>query len=252
MFKASPFKLRMYETCPQQYKFSYIDHLDKEYKKPKPYLTMGAHVHNALKDFYEQLEPEDRTYERLEKMLRKRWLENRKGFATREDEAKWGVKALNMLRLFVHRMDMQVTPVMLEDYYDIEVDPTLKILGRIDRADQLEDGTLHVIDYKTGKYTPDDVSNLQLILYALIVSANQKRPVTKASYLFLPTWEWHSVDISQEEAEAAVDLVKEQVEQIRQEKEFTPTPNTYCKSCDYLPICPARAQVEVMIEAGEL
>src|SRR3990167_5081884 len=126
MFKASAFKLRMYETCPQQYKFSYIDHLDKEYKKPKPYLTMGAHVHNALKDFYEQLEPEDRTYERLEKMLRKRWLENRRGFAGREDEAKWGVKALSMLRLFVHRMDMQVTPVMLEDYYDVEVDPTLK------------------------------------------------------------------------------------------------------------------------------
>lgn len=252
MFKASAFKLKMFETCPQQYKFSYIDNLAQEYKTPKPYLTMGAHVHNALKDFYEQLEPQDRTYEQLEKILRRRWTENRKGFASREDEAQWGVKALQMLRLFTHRMDVTITPALLEDYYDVEVDSQLKILGRIDRADVLEDGSLHVIDYKTGKYNPDDISDIQLILYALIVSANEKKPVTKASYLYLQTWEWHTVDINQDEAEEAISLVREQAEQIKTEKEFAPTPNKYCKGCDFLEICPLSAQIKVLIENGEL
>lgn len=247
MFKASPSKLNMFQSCPRQYKFSYIDHLDKEYRKPKPYFTMGAHVHNALKDFYEQLDVENRTYEELEKILRRRWTENREGFKDRDDEAQWGVKALNMLRLFAHRMDLSVTPAMLEDYYDVEVDPELKILGRIDRADELEDGSLHVIDYKTGKYDENEVSDLQLILYALIVSANQKKPVTKASYLFLPTWQWHTVEVSQDEADEAIRWVKEQVEQIKQEKEFAPKPNKYCRNCDFLAICPERKQVEVMI-----
>lgn len=242
----------MYETCPQQYKFTYVDNLANEYKKPKPYLTMGAHVHNALKDFYEQLEPEQRTYEQLEKLLRKRWTENRRGFANREDEAKWGVKALQMLRLFVHRMDVTFTPSMLEDYYDVEIDPNLKILGRIDRADTLEDGSLHVIDYKTGQYKPDDVSELQLNLYALIVSANEKKPVTKASYLYLPTWDWHTIEITQEEAEAAVDYIQEQVEQIKKEQEYKPQINKYCGSCDFLEICPEKQQIELMIDQDEL
>lgn len=213
---------------------------------------MGAHVHNALKDFYEQLEPEDRTFDQLEKILRRRWVENRKGFSDTADEAAWGVKALNMLRLFVHRMDLTVEPILLEDYYDVEVDETLKILGRIDRVDELDDGTLHVIDYKTGKFDPEDVSDLQLILYSLIVSANQKKPVTKASYLFLPKWEWHTIEVNQDEADHAVELVREQVTKIQQEKEFAPQPNKYCRSCDFLEICPAREQIEVLIESGEL
>lgn len=213
---------------------------------------MGAHVHNALKDFYEQLPVEDRNFEQLEKILRRRWIENRRGFESREEEAKWGVKALNMLRLYVHRMDLSVTPVMLEDYYDMEIDESLKLLGRIDRADQLEDGTLHVIDYKTGQYKPEEVSELQLILYAMIVSAGEKKPVTKASYLYLQTMQWHTVEIEQEMAEAAVEEVQERVRQIKTEQQFAPQPNQYCNSCDFLSICPEREQIQVLIDQGEL
>lgn len=252
MFKASAFKLNMFATCPQQYKFNYIDDLAKEYKTPKPYLTMGAHVHNALKDFYEQLEPEDRNFAQLETILRRRWTENRRGFDSREDEAKWGVKALNMLRLYVHRMDLKVNPVMLEDYYDMEIDQNLKLLGRIDRADALDDGTLHVIDYKTGKYKPDEVNDLQLILYAMIVSSGERKPVTKASYLYLQTMEWHTVEIDQDVAEAAIEDVKEQVDRIRNEQEFAPEINQYCGSCDFLTICPKQQEIQVLIDSGEL
>lgn len=137
MFKASAFKLNTFATCPRLYKFIYLDRLSKDFKKPKPYLTMGAHVHNALKDFYEQVEGEDRNFVRLEKILRHRWTENRKGFKDKKDEATWGVKALHMLRLFAHRMDLTINPVLLEDYYDTAVDAELTVLGRIDRADQL-------------------------------------------------------------------------------------------------------------------
>lgn len=213
---------------------------------------MGAHVHNALKDFYEQLPVEDRNFEQLEKILRRRWIENRRGFESREDEAKWGVKALNMLRLYVHRMDLSVTPVMLEDYYDMEVDESLKLLGRIDRADELDDGTLHVIDYKTGQYKPEEVSELQLILYAMIVATGEKKPVTKASYLYLQTMQWHTVEIDADMSVDAIEQVREVVNQIKSEREFAPRPNKYCSSCDFLAICPAREQIQLLIDQGEL
>lgn len=251
MFRASAFKLRMYETCPQQYKFAYIDHLADEYKKPKPYLTMGAHVHNALHDFYEQYEPAERSWDVLEQLLRKRWRENRKGFSGKDDEAKWGIKALQMLKQYYHKNDVTVTPVMLEDYYDMDIADDIKLIGRIDRADTYEDG-LHVIDYKTGKYDEDDISNTQLVLYAMIVGANSKLPVHKASYLYLATNQWHTIDIANEMYEAAAEDIVEQVEIIKESKEFPATINKYCKHCDFIDVCPRSSEVKQLIESGTL
>lgn len=242
MFKASPYKLKMFATCPLRYKFTYIDFLDKEYKKPKPYLTMGAHVHNALHDFYEKLEPEERTWENLEKLLRKRWQENRKGFAGKEDEKKWGMKALQMLKMYCFKNDLKKTPAMLEDYYDMEIDDGLKVLGRIDRVDEENEG-YHVIDYKTGKIDEEDNSNLQLIAYAMIMSHNMKVPVYKASYLYLQTNTWKSIDITEGDYNKSIEEIRKQVEKIKAEKEFAPKINKNCKNCDYLKICPIKSSL---------
>ncbi len=243
MFRASPFKLKMFETCPQQYKFTYIDGLMDQYKKPKPYLTMGAHVHNALKDFYEQIEPTQRNWKILEELLRKRWRENRKGFKDLEDEKNWGTKALQMLKQFVYKNNVLKDPAMLEDYYDMDLTEDVKVIGRIDRADKDEEG-LHVIDYKTGKFDEDDVSDLQLIIYAMIVQANQKTPVYKASYLYLATNQWYSLDIDEDMYQSASEELIERVEQIKQEKDFSPQINQYCRTCDYLEICPKADEIK--------
>lgn len=247
MFKASPYKLKMFETCPLQYKFTYIDDLSDQYKTAKPYLTMGAHVHNALKDFYEKLEPEERTYEKLEAILRKRWLENRNGFAGEEDERRWGTKALMMLKLYVHKNDVSRTPAMLEDYFDTDLGEDVKVLGRIDRVDEEKEG-LHVIDYKTGKYNAEDLSELQLVLYAMIMAANMKADICRASYLYLPENKWHTMEISPEMYEEAGNMVLAQVEAIKREKEFLPGINKYCKSCDFLEICPKKKEIREKIK----
>ena len=242
MFKASPYKLKMFETCPQQYKYVYIDDLADEYKTAKPYLTMGAHVHNALKDFYEKLEPKDRDYRNLEKLLRKRWLENRSGFAGQDDERRWGTKALKMLKLYVHKNDVTKTPSMLEDYYDADIAEDVKVLGRIDRVDEDEAG-YHVIDYKTGKFNEEDISDLQLVIYAMIMAANIKKPIYKASYLYLTEDKWYSLDIDESLYEDAREKVLEEVEKIKQEKEFLPQMNKYCRTCDFLELCPKKEEV---------
>ena len=251
MFKVSPYKLKMFETCPLQYKFTYIDFLSDEYKKAKPYLTMGAHVHNALHDFYDKVKTADRTWEKLEELLRKRWTENRNGFADKEDEKKWGMKALQMLKIYFNKHDVKKTPAMLEDYYDMDVDNDLKVLGRIDRVDKDEEG-YHVIDYKTGKFDEEDISDMQLVVYAMIMSHNMKVPVYKASYLYLQNNKWHSINISEDDFQDSVDQIKEKVEKIKQEKEFAPRINKYCKSCDYIEICPKKKEIEEMMEKKEL
>ena len=232
----------MFQTCPLQYKFTYIDGLADQYKTAKPYLTMGAHVHNALKDFYENLKPEQRNYKNLEAILRKRWLENRSGFSGSEDEKRWGTKALQMLKLYIHKNNVANTPAMLEDYYDTDIAKDIKVLGRIDRVDEDEQG-YHVIDYKTGKFDQEDLNDFQLIIYALIMSANIKKPIYKASYLYLANNQWHSIDVSDDMYKQSVAKVKKEVEKIKNEKKFKPKINKYCKTCDFLEICPKKEEI---------
>lgn len=247
MFKISPYKLTMYETCPQQYKYAYVDYIADEYKTPKPYLTMGAHVHNSLKDFYETVPPAERTYEVLEQILRKRWKENRQGFTTVDDEKDWGLKALQMLKLYVHKNDVTKNPVMLENYYDTDLTEDIKVLGRIDRVDQDTEG-LHVIDYKTGKFDAAEVADEQLAIYAMIIRANQTIPVYKASYLYLATNQWYSIDISDDLFEPIQAELIEKVNQIRQDKQYVPKISTRCKHCDFIEICPKSTEAKQFIE----
>lgn len=243
MFRASAFKLNLYETCPRQFKFTYVDHLADDYKTPKPYLTMGAHVHNSLKDFYEQLQPPQRTYEALEKILRKRWRENRQGFSSSAEERDYGTRALQMLKLYVYKNDMNVTPVMLEDYYDTDIRNDVAVVGRIDRVDQEAEG-LHVIDYKTGQFKADEVSDDQLLIYAMIVRANQPIPVYKASYLYLATNQWYTIDVADDLYEPVTAALLEKVDLIKADTQYYPRVSQRCQHCDFITICPKRAEAE--------
>ena len=105
---------------------------------------MGAHIHNVLKDYYDLLNENERSQESIEKRLRERWTENRNGFIDKADENKWGTKALQMVRVFYSSPLARKNPLLLEDYYDALCGEELKIVGRIDRADEEAQG-IHVI-----------------------------------------------------------------------------------------------------------
>ena len=104
MFKASSFKLNMFRQCPRQYKFHYIDELKAVYAKPRPYFTMGDHIHAALKDVLSIIPVEERNVSRLESLLREKWRRNRSGFKDLDDEKMWGEKALNQMRWFAQEI----------------------------------------------------------------------------------------------------------------------------------------------------
>ena len=241
MFEASPFKLNMFLQCPRQYMFQYIDRLGDIYRKPRPYFTMGDHIHAALKDFLSLVPVNERTPSKLEALLREKWQLNRKGFNDREDEKKWGKKALNQLRWFVKNQDISVTPLMIENYHKVELIPNVVLGGRIDRVDKEADGSLHIIDYKTGKM-PDEINRVQLQIYALILSKKQDLPLRKASYLYLDAGKLRTIELTASELTQATSYVIDMVDRICMEREYPATPNNYCWNCDFLEICPQKEE----------
>jgi len=65
-YPASYFRLNMFRQCRQRCKLHYVDGLAEEYSKARPYLTMGEHVHGALRDLF-SLPVDEWSEDRLEK-----------------------------------------------------------------------------------------------------------------------------------------------------------------------------------------
>lgn len=70
-------------------------------------------------------------------------------------------------------------------YYWFSEGDNLILCGKVDWIEFLPDSdSVHIIDFKSGKYEEDD-SSLQLPIYYLLAKNLQNRKITKASYWYL-------------------------------------------------------------------
>jgi putative RecB family exonuclease len=209
---------------------------------------MGENVHCALRDFMGYVPIEERTEERLHQLLRNYWKKNRKGFADSEDEKKWGEKALAMLSRFYQTQNWKFKPLAVEQNYEILVNPDLSLSGKIDRIDGEPDGAIKIIDYKTGK-EPTDIAtflqdDIQLLAYCYLAQKQLNRQVKSAACLYLQNCNLASIKPSKEMIALGINKICKLVSQITMESEFSPKINPFCRLCDFISICPKRAEIE--------
>ena len=118
------------------------------------------------------------------------------------------------------------------------VSEDLIVNERIGRINQIGDGNLKVIDYKTGRI-PKKVDNFQLLFYMGILSRTLNYPVSKISYLHLYESVWHSFSITENDTQTTRDKVLETAREIELERGFPPTAGPFCQFCDFLKVCDA-------------
>lgn len=179
--------IKDYLKCPRAY------YLKNVYRDPKtgyriqvvsPYMTLGALVHDAIK-WYLQMQGQVSKDQLMEK-YRNFWLKyrgKRGGFATREDEASFGKRGLKMLDNFYDNAKDLEKSLKADDFLKFKIDETTFLLGKIDFLGEMPDGSIHVLDFKTG--SKDEEDSLQLYIYAILVESNLQKPVTKISYWYL-------------------------------------------------------------------
>ena len=236
ILKISPFKMNMFIQCPRRYKYHYVDSLIKQYKKDWPRLTMGQNVHATLFDLFEKTPPQSRNYERAEAILRLKWSANHKGFKDKDEERKYGLTALSQLRKFCESENLGSIPFRLEKFHEARLDAEVILNGKIDRIDKLPDGSLHIIDYKTGEISRES-DDLQLVIYYLLVSLNFSLPIAKVSNLYLDNCEYYTITPTRGQIDATIVRIKEVAKQIAIEKEFQAKVGPLCKFCDFVEIC---------------
>ncbi|HKK54046.1 MAG TPA: PD-(D/E)XK nuclease family protein, partial [Patescibacteria group bacterium] len=252
-------QLESYSKCPWQYRYAFI------LKVPAPEkasLSFGRTLHNTLYQFMYPLlevsqaqtslfaETKNRKEEiksqinldRLIDLYNDYWQGG--GYETKKEKEEYYKKGKNALINFYNNLleEKNIKPVMLEKNFVLKIGQD-SIKGAIDRVDKLEDGTVEVIDYKTGRVKDklDPKDKRQLMIYQLALENVLNLKVSKLSYYFLDS-EGHKLSFTatDKQLEKLQEQLQEEIEQIKS-MDFSPTPSSRtCSYCDFNSICEFR------------
>jgi len=231
--------LSTYEQCPLKYKFNYIDKMSEIYHRDRSYFSFGETLHTVLTKFFQIKDINKRTLGVLHSLLRENWIS--KGYDNPNEEFEYYNIASSILEKFYESNDIKIQPLYLNDFFCIPLESFI-LTGRIDRIDILSDkNEIEIIDYKTGKFLPDYneiIDDKQLLVYSLAVLKKYHILSKKASFLYL----YHNKKISIYPTREQIDNIKKYIVElyykIKQETKFLPKESKFCRTCDYLVICP--------------
>lgn len=146
------------------------------------------------------------------------------------------------MREFIAAFRAHSAPEVLhtEESFQIQVGETI-VVGRIDRVDKLPDGSVAIVDYKTGKArdqrNADD--SLQLSLYAIAAKEKWGYNVGQVSFYNLEDNLAVVTTRSAAHLIAARKKVEDAAEGIASGR-FDARPGMHCSFCAYRSLCPAQ------------
>ena len=245
MPRFSPLRFRVFDTCRLRYRYQYVDRVPA---RLRPGDTAGSLVHRVLCDFFSKVQQEERTAERLVQMLSDGWDALSPRYRRMPGVDVLRESALSQLGAFARQHDLQAAPFMVEAYFQVEVAPGVTLFGRMDRIDEAPDGSLHVIDYKTGSQ-PDEIDAKQLVLYAIMVEDKLQRPVSKASFWYLDDGRVWTTELTEAGKRRALQEMLNSIHEMQRVSEYPANIGRHCAHCPYLYACEQREEIARRREA---
>jgi putative RecB family exonuclease len=244
----SPSKITAFTNCPLAFRFSVVEHLPEP---PSPPALKGTLVHRALEVLFTEYPPGSRSRDAAQKALDAAWRELQDGDeldGLRLDETET-IAFLVDARVLVDRyLELEdpdgVRAIGLELNLSTEIDG-VTVRGIIDRLDELDDGSLAVVDYKTGRAPRTEQSKSRLSgvqMYALMCEAELGRRPSVVRLLYLRD----RIVISAAPTDQAMRGTRQRalgvwsaIERACKEDDFRPNPSSLCRFCAFQAYCPS-------------
>jgi RecB family exonuclease len=230
--------IETYETCPLQFKF------EREWKLARQVhaaVQYGAVMHRVLRTCHDaaRLGRPKSDSELLQ------LFEDDLAASNIQDDyqrALYLQQGRKHLREYLTTARATPAPEVLhtEEWFDVHIAGT-KVAGRIDRIDRAADGSVTIVDYKTGKARSqeDADESLQLSIYA--IAARDKWGYRVGELLFQNLE--GNVAVVSRRTEFQLEDARERVRAVASaiaEGDFQPKPDYHCNFCAFRGLCPAR------------
>jgi RecB family exonuclease len=245
----SPSKITTYLACPTKYRWTFVDDRGKWYLRSKSYYSFGTTLHNVLQRFHDAEDAGVTCTHEAVTALEESWIDA--GYASQQEMQEALAEGKQIVEQYIEREFAEPTTartLFVEKLLRSDFD-RFDLIGRLDRVDECEDGTLEVVDYKSGRreVTEEQVkSDLAMGVYQLLLKdIYPDRPV-KATIVALRGNLRASASLSEAELTGLRDDLKFLGNEIldRDLQNVAPRPKTLCVGCDFVPLCRTHPEFE--------
>ncbi len=189
----SPSRAGDFQQCPLLFRYRTVDRLPEP---PSAAATLGTLVHAVLEKLYD-LPARERTVESSHARLEPQWramLAKDPALAELHEDAAaeraWLAEGRQRLTTYFELENPQrLEPAGREQFVELQLEDGPLLRGIVDRIDIAPDGSIRIVDYKTGK-TPDPrygerKERFQMRFYALVIERLRRRRPALLQLLFL-------------------------------------------------------------------
>ena len=227
-----------YDRCGLQFK------LDRDWRlaaKPAAAMQFGAAMHRVLKTYFDSVRlGRAKTDDELIEIFRHDLADSK--IQEEYQHELYENQGIAQLRDFLAAVkSLPLSEVLhTEESFEIRVGETA-VVGRIDRIDSRPDGSVAIVDYKTGKARDqeDADESLQLSLYA--IAAQEKWQYKVGALIFYNLEE--NVPVMTVRSEGQLQEARQRVKQAAEgiaNGVFNTKTGMHCGFCAYWSLCPAR------------
>ena len=239
-------QIQSFDICPLHYK---LKNILKIPTPPSSAQNIGISIHNTLKDYFNlKMADEDVDKLSIDSLLRRNWLTT--GFESKEHMNQAFINAQASLTRFLNNeTNKKANPLALETAFGFFIKKldgsSLKVGGRIDRIDSLNNEKIEIIDYKTGHKIPDQKKldvDLQLSIYALAASEVQSEIFHRnPENVILSLWYVdQDIKVSTVRTRSQLDVIKQQITEKVAEistSKFICSGGIICQNCEFKMVC---------------
>ena len=242
LFQVTHTKIQSFQRCRKQHWFSYRSGLDWPPSRDTPAAIVGKGVHRAMRVLCETGHPEDAEHE-LDAYLR----------MPKHEMTGPGTEHHRLaFELLANGVGAHESIVSEDRYAELNTwvpsaSRGVTIRAVVDRADRLDPDHWLIIDWKTGRYDLDEITDAQLDIGHLALRTALKLP--GQARVTAIAWNLRSGmqrvrALTRDDARNTVDYIANFAARMQATSEFPATPGPHCNFCDWRDRCEEAASLE--------
>ena len=239
----SPSRITTFLACPSKYLWTYVDPRGKWYLRAKSYYSFGTTLHKVLERFHDEGDQGVTTVGDALRIYEESWIDA--GFASAEEMQEAYGEGKEIVQSVVNdaiaKREEGVKTLAVEKLLKADLGP-FELIGRVDRLDERADGTIEIIDYKSGRSSVTESQvrdDLAMACYQLLAKRLFPDRAVMATIHALRVNEKASASLSVQDLEVFEADIKQIGQTILSASvdDYSPRPKPLCEGCDFLALC---------------